>query len=1167
MKKVFKLYLMLFLSITGTVFTTNAETKKILVVGNSFSFDAALQEFLPIVQAAGDDIVLGFPYKGGTTLELHTNYITTNQQIYNYYKIKDGKMTSTGGNSRKFDTNIITDEDWDIVIIQTDHNYSGAYSHYFPYLSNLITYFKTHLTNKNAQFYLYMTWAYQNGSAKLEELINKGLYTDQMDQYTKIVDCAGRAAIQSGIGEENIIPGGTAVQNGRTSYIGDDYNRDGYHMNLSHGRYTVALTWYEKIFGKSVIGLSYHPASISDFCAEMCQHAVHEAIIHPKSISSLADTYGVNPDAKPKVIDRPLMINFGIGVGSSAVSQYSWNSLTTTLTGANVGNLYNSKGYGTEVKVSIEKPFDGVSSIGTTSSTTALDMPSNVSKSAFYGTTESSVIISGLYPGQAYDMNVFASVMNNTSTNSETVYSFKGENNGNASLNPTKNTANIATVQGIIADEKGRIYLTVKAGANNNEEKKTYYLGALMVTPHLEVPGKIPIYINFTTNGKTTQEDYWNNVTSHLAGTKIENLTDSENKASGISLNITKGFAGVTENGASKTNTLLNMPANASTTGYWVNGIEKDGVLIDNAEIVFSNLDPKESYDFYMFGSYMNATEVHEAEYSTFGTVENYIGLNGNNNDHSIAELSSIYPDADGHIRFTVTPGATSADTYKTGYINAMAIMVPGIVKVVPFEPVAEGPWDGISMIEPARDVSGNCVIYTGAELAWVANQINQGHAITGIKIAKDIDLGNQPWTPIGYGTYFTGKIDGQGYHIYNMYINKSDLTEKSNFAGLIGGTNSESCDILNINLSGKIDIPASITQKTQVGSFIGKANALGNMVNCHSDVEINIMGAPGYVGGVLAFMKNANVKNCSYSGNIIITTSGKVTNGVGGILGCTNSSTTGIEAIINGCYFDGSIKNNGSGTPKYVAGINSYSNLSKAAETITNNYVIGTIDCTATNQGTIYGKNNTVNFDCENNYYYAGYTLTGKGGIPMDIKKFHSGEATYLLNGDQMEFLFGQELDSDNNMPVVYSGTNRVYKTVFMYNGNEYAVLYNNTEMKFPQNPVPDDGTTFGGWYDEKGNRYDENSTTQTDLILYAKTIATGTDNLKTKDEITISNNKIDITSENPSGDIAIVDVNGMEVINKTIKETIAELDINSLQHGIYLFKSKHDCIKFIKK
>ncbi|WP_455584786.1 DUF4886 domain-containing protein [Bacteroides sp.] len=1166
MKKIFEFYLVLFLSITGTVFTMNAETRKILVVGNSFSFDAALQEFLPIVQAAGDDIVLGFPYKGGTTLELHMNYITTNQQIYNYYKIKSGKMTSTGGNSRKFDVDIITDEDWDTVIIQTDHNYSGSYSHYFPYLDNLITYLRTNLTNKDAKFYLYMTWAYQDGSAKLEELINKGLYTDQMDQYTKIVDCASRAAIQSGIGEENIIPGGTAVQNGRTSYIGDDYNRDGYHMNLGHGRYTVALTWYEKIFGKSVIGLNYHPASVSDFCAEMCQHAAHEAIITPKSISNLADIYGVNPDAKPKVVDRPLMINFGIGVGSSAVSQYSWNSLTNTSAGANVRNLYNSKGYGTEVKVSIEKPFDGISSVGTTSSTTTLDMPLNVSKSTFYGTTESSVIISGLYPGQAYDMSVFASVMN-ISANSETIYSFRGENDGSVSINPTGNTANIATVPGIIANDKGRIYLTVKAGANNSGDKKTYYLGALMMTPHLEIPGKIPVYINFTTNEKTAKEDSWNNVTSHLAGTKIENLTDSENNASGISLNITKGFAGTTENGASETNTLLNMPINASSTGYWVNGVEKDGVFVDNAEIIFTGLDPKKSYDFYMFGSYMNATEVHEAEYSTFGIVENYIGLNGNNNDKSVAELSSIYPDAEGNIRFTVTPGATSADTYKIGFINAMAIMVPSIVKVVPFEPVTEGPWDGVSMIEPTRDASGNCVIYTGAELAWVANQVNQDHAIAGIKIAKDIDLGNQPWTPIGYGTYFNGKIDGQGYHIYNMYINKSDLTEKTHFAGLIGGTNSENCDIININLSGKIDVPASMIQKTQVGSFVGKANALGNMVNCHSDVEINIMGAPGYVGGILAFMKNANIKNCSYSGNIIIASSGKVTNGVGGILGCTNSSTTGIEAIINGCYFDGTIRNNGSGTPKYVAGINSYSNLSKAAETITNNYVVGTIDCNATDQGAVYGKTNTVNFDCENNYFCSDYTLAGKGGTPMDMEKFHSGEATYLLNGDQMEFLFGQELDSDNNMPIVYNGTNRVYKTVFMYNDSEYAVLYNNTEMKFPQSPVPDDGTTFGGWYDEKGNCYDENSATQNDLILYAKTMATGIDNQRTKDRIIISDDKIDITSESAVGHITVSDISGKEVISKTIKETVTKLDTNSLQHGIYLFKSRNGCIKFIKK
>ena len=120
---------------------------------------------------------------------------------------------------------------------------------------------------------------------------------------------------------------------------------------------------------------------------------------------------------------------------------------------------------------------------------------------------------------------------------------------------------------------------------------------------------------------------------------------------------------------------------------------------------------------------------------------------------------------------------------------------------------------------------------------------------------------------------------------------------------------------------------------------------------------------------------------------------------------------------------------------------------------------------------------------------------------------------------------------------------------------------------MKFPQNPVPDDSPAFGGWYDEKGNRYDENSTTQTDLTLYAKTIATGTDNLKTKDKITINNNKININSESEIGDITIWNIHGTKVINKTIRETTTELDINSLQHGIYLFKSKKDCIKFTKK
>lgn len=83
-----------------------AETKRILVVGNSFSFDAVLQELLPVVRSGGDDIIVGFPYKGGTTLQLHWQYITNNEKIYNYYVIKDGKTTSTGSNTKCMDESI-----------------------------------------------------------------------------------------------------------------------------------------------------------------------------------------------------------------------------------------------------------------------------------------------------------------------------------------------------------------------------------------------------------------------------------------------------------------------------------------------------------------------------------------------------------------------------------------------------------------------------------------------------------------------------------------------------------------------------------------------------------------------------------------------------------------------------------------------------------------------------------------------------------------------------------------------------------------------------------------------------------------------------------------------------------------------------------------------------
>ena len=38
-----------------------------------------------------------------------------------------------------------------------------------------------------------------------------------------------------------IVPVGTAIQNARTSYLGDNLNRDGTHLDYGIGRYIAAL--------------------------------------------------------------------------------------------------------------------------------------------------------------------------------------------------------------------------------------------------------------------------------------------------------------------------------------------------------------------------------------------------------------------------------------------------------------------------------------------------------------------------------------------------------------------------------------------------------------------------------------------------------------------------------------------------------------------------------------------------------------------------------------------------------------------------------------------------------------------------------------------------------------------------------------------------------------
>lgn len=1153
MKKIL-FFLAVLLTLVTTAPTAHAETKRILAIGNSFSYDAVLQELLPVVRSGGDDIIVGFPYKGGTTLQQHWQYITEKEKIYNYYTIKNGKTSSTGSATRCLDENIIASEPWDVVVIQTDHNYSGAYDHYFPWLDNLISYIRSHLTNKDAKFYLYMTWAYQNGSAKMAELVKKGLYENQADQYAKITDCAARAAVQSGIGPENIIPAGTAVQNGRTSYLADSFNRDGYHLDLLHGRYTASLTWYAKIFGKSPESVAYHPDGMSDFCATVCRKAVEAALATPLSVTSLNEEYGVNPDAVFSVLDRPVYINFGLATGYADTGAGVWNSLTSQVEGASLRNLYNAKGYGTDICVTVDKAFAGIAKDGLPFSGTELSIPANAATSSFYGQTAASITISGLYPGQAYNMKVYASAP----ADGGSTFCFAGENAGEAKLDASANDSRLASVPDIVADSHGRITLTVASDAG------TFHINAMAIIPHLSVPGTKAVRINFTTPGPDIPSSAWNNVTSHIAAGADTPLSFDDGTSSGISMRITRSFAGTIDDGEKNTETPLDMPSSVSSTGFWVNGVEKDGVLADCAEILFTGLDADLSYRIQIFGSKANATETYEAEYSTFGKSDNFIALNCNNNTSRTATLPGVSPDADGNLRFTVTPGATSEDTYKLGYINAMTILVPAMIDVVPFEPMAQDPWDGKSTVQPAVDTQGNYIIYCGAELAWVADRVNKGLAVTGIKLAKDIDLGNRPWTPIGYGTWYKGNFDGQGYHIRNLYIDKDDLTGSTHFCGLIGGINNGSAYIRNLNLSGRIEIPSKVADKTVAGSLIGKANSIGSVSNCHSDVQFIINGSPAYVGGLIGFLKNSEVRSSSFSGSIEV--KGAVTNGLGGIAGTTNSSVAGVEAIFNGCIFSGTIRNHGSKTPRYVGGINAYSSVNAGSESITNCYVAGTISSAGTNRGVIYGLAKTPEFFTGNNYYLDDFGYSPDGGIESSAEDFHSGRTAYLLNADRSEMLFGQNLADRTSMPEVYSptGANHVYRVTFTVNDIPYDTLYCNSAIRLPADPAPDGNNNFEGWYDADGNKYTAASVIDSDLDLSARMTSAIDAPAPRTPAIAIDGAFLAVSRG--EGYLTVFTPDGRILLRRRVTSAGLRIDISTLPRGVYIATLGSLALKFTK-
>lgn len=254
------------------------EPVKILAIGNSFSEDAVEEHFSGLLAAEGIDAVFCNMYIGGCSIERHVKNLRGNLPEYRYRKFdqKGMKAEVYGYTLEK----VLAEEDWDYVTVQQASHFSGQPESY-ALLTELVEYIRARVP-KDAEVLFHRTWAYSKTSDH-GGFVNYD--RDQMKMYNAIVSAVKQEAPKAGI--KHVIPAGTAIQNARTSHLGDDLTRDGFHLSRPHGRYIAACTWLEAVLGVNPVGNGYRPEGMSEKDCKTAQKAAHKAVKRPYKVSKV----------------------------------------------------------------------------------------------------------------------------------------------------------------------------------------------------------------------------------------------------------------------------------------------------------------------------------------------------------------------------------------------------------------------------------------------------------------------------------------------------------------------------------------------------------------------------------------------------------------------------------------------------------------------------------------------------------------------------------------------------------------------------------------------------------------------------------------------------------------------------------------------------------------
>lgn len=287
---------------------------------------------------------------------------------------------------------------------------------------------------------------------------------------------------------------------------------------------------------------------------------------------------------------------------------------------------------------------------------------------------------------------------------------------------------------------------------------------------------------------------------------------------------------------------------------------------------------------------------------------------------------------------------------------------------------------------EPAQK-DGVYQIGNADELVWFVKKVNGGENAISAVLAKDIDLADVVWVPIGNGSVaFAGSFDGAGHTVSNLTVDYTTAASGERlYLGLFGrieGTPEKHAVIQNLTVTGSVNAASEFSVYSgYVAGVVGSArNAeLSNVISRVNVTADEKVGNVASVGGLAGVMIDTTVTNCGNEGDVT------GVNNLGGLCYELYSGT------MTGCYNTGRI----TATGTYVGGLMGYAKQA----TVTNVYNTGDVSTEKTLVGGLIG---VMEKSALTNAYTTGKVTTAaaSGAIGAAVGSADQVSNVYYLGG-----------------------------------------------------------------------------------------------------------------------------------------------------------------------